>query len=180
MKKQLFLIVLCLAILLSFAACGLSGETQMPTDPTKPTSATVAPTQPTTVPTEPTTMPTDPTEHTSATSATSPALENGVFDTKNIVRITFYLYYGMFEGSDVPEAYMDTVIAWLGTFTAGEEAEYPVRPGTNTRYVEIEYADGTVVKNGLDTVTVNGKEYHLKKAAEPDCITEIISKIPAP
>ena len=49
-------------------------------------------------------------------------------------------------------------------------------PGTNTVYVEIEYLDGTIVKEGLDVITIDGVSYYLKHAPNPACFTEIISK----
>ena len=102
--------------------------------------------------------------------------DDTVFDTKNIARITFYAYYGYGKGSDVPAENMAEIKNWLSTFTVGEKAEGMLSPGTNTYYVEIEYLDGTIVKQGLDTVSVDGVRYYLKHADAPDCFSEIISK----
>ena len=104
--------------------------------------------------------------------------DNTVFDTENIARITFYAYYGHGKGSDVPAENMAEITNWLSTFTVdkNKKLEDIVPPGTNTHYVEIEYLDGTVVKQGLDTISVDGVTYYLKHADAPDCFSEIISK----
>ena len=104
--------------------------------------------------------------------------DNTVFDTENIARITFYAYYGHGKGSDVPAENMAEITNWLSTFTVdkNKKLEDIVPPGTNTHYVEIEYLDGTVVKQGLDTISVDGVRYYLKHADAPDCFSEIISK----
>ena len=221
MHKKLFAILVCLGMLLSFAACGPdttttaapteptaapteptaapteptaapteptaapteptaapTEPTAAPTEPTAaPTEPTAAPTEPTAAPTEPTAAPTEPTENISATHPTAPPVSaNGAFDTENIVRISFYLFYGAGVGGDVPAEYMEEVTAWLGTFTVGEEVSYPLRPGTNTMYVEIEYADGTVIKNGTDTIKIDETEYFLEKDKQPDCIAQILAQ----
>jgi len=99
------------------------------------------------------------------------------FKTEDIVSITFYAYYGGGEGSEVPEENMTEIINWLHSFTIEREAtDDDVLDGTNTYYVEIEYSDGTVIKEGLDVVMVDGVRYCLKKAQYPDCFQEIISE----
>jgi len=162
MQKTLFLIIVCLAMLLSFAACGSDTTTA---DPTASTEA----------PAKPTDAPTAPTENTSA-ATTPPVPAVGPFDTENIVKISFYLCYGEGAGYDVPAEYMDEIIAWLATFTVGEDATGKLRPGVNWKHVEITYADGTVIKNGTDTVKIDGREYFWVKEKEPDCITGVILK----
>ena len=104
--------------------------------------------------------------------------DNTVFDTENIARITFYAYYGQGKGSDVPAENMAEITNWLSTFTVdkNKKLEDIVPPGTNTYRVEIEYIDGTIVKQGLDTISVDGVTYYLKHADAPDCFSEIISK----
>ena len=99
-----------------------------------------------------------------------------IFNTENIERITFYAYYGGGKGSDVPAEYLDEIITWLDSFTIDKEAPELLSPGTNTIHVEIEYTDGTVVKKGLDTATVDGITYYIKGATAPECYEEIISK----
>lgn len=102
--------------------------------------------------------------------------ETGIFNTKNIKRITFYAYYGNGKGSDVPAEHLDEIIAWLNSFTLDKEVPELLPPGTNTIHVEIEYFDGTIVKRGLDTATVDGITYYIKGDTAPECYEEIISK----
>lgn len=102
--------------------------------------------------------------------------ETGIFNTKNIKRITFYAYYGNGKGSDVPAEHLDEIIAWLDSFTLDKEVPELLPPGTNTINVEIEYFDGTIVKRGLDTATVDGITYYIKGDTAPECYEEIISK----
>ena len=100
-----------------------------------------------------------------------------IFDTKNVKRITFYAYYGNGKGSDVPAEHLNEIITWLDSFTIDEEAPELVPPGTNTIHVEIEYLDGTIVKRGLDTATVDGITYYIKGDTAPECYyKEIVSK----
>ena len=102
--------------------------------------------------------------------------ETGIFNTKNIKRITFYAYYGNGKGSDVPAEHLDEMIAWLDSFTLDKEVPELLPPGTNTIHVEIEYFDGTIVKRGLDTATVGGITYYIKGDTAPECYEEIVSK----
>lgn len=102
--------------------------------------------------------------------------ETGIFNTKNIKRITFYAYYGNGKGSDVSAEHLDEIIAWLDSFTLDKEVPELLPPGTNTINVEIEYFDGTIVKRGLDTATVDGITYYIKGDTAPECYEEIISK----
>ena len=100
-----------------------------------------------------------------------------VFVTENITSITFYAYYGNGKGSKVPEEHMDEIINWLDSFTINREAtDEDVLPGTNTYYVKIEYSDGTVIKEGLDIISIDGTRYLLKKEKYPNCFMNIISK----
>ena len=101
-----------------------------------------------------------------------------VFRTENISRVTFYGYYGEGEGMDVSADDMAEIVAWLGTFTLGKSVGgEPIAPGTNTYYVEIEYADGAIVKNGLDVIKVYGTSYYLDSDIPPDCFMDIIYQI---
>ena len=103
-----------------------------------------------------------------------------VFSTRNISRITFYGYYGEGKGVDVSADDMAEIVAWLGTFTLGKAVGGDVlAPGTNTYYVEIEYADGAIVKNGLDVIKVYGTSYYLDSDIPPDCFMDIIYEIRA-
>ena len=40
--------------------------------------------------------------------------------------------------------------------------------------IEIEYLDGTVVREGLDVIIVDGVSYYVNSAPTPDCLWEII------
>ena len=102
--------------------------------------------------------------------------ETEIFNTKNIKRITFYAYYGNGKGSDVPAKHLDEIITWLDSFTIDKEVPELIPPGTNTIHVEIEYLDGTIVKRGLDTATVDGITYYTKGDTAPECYEEIVSK----
>ena len=100
-----------------------------------------------------------------------------VFVTENITSITFYAYYGGGTGSKVPTEYMTEIINWLDSFTIVREATAEdVPPGTNTYYVEIEYSDGTIIKEGLDIVVIDGTRYLLEKEPYPSCFENIISR----
>lgn len=102
--------------------------------------------------------------------------EIAIFNTKNIKRITFYAYYGSGKGSDVPAEHLGEITTWLDSFTIDKEVPELIPPGTNTIHVEIEYLDGTVVKEGLDTATVDGITYYIKGDTAPKCYEEIISR----
>ena len=100
-----------------------------------------------------------------------------VFVTEDITSITFYAYYGESKGSKVPKEYMTEIVNWLDSFTIDREAtNEDVLDGTNTYYVEVEYSDGTVIKEGLDIIRIDGTRYLLEKETYPDCFWEIISK----
>ena len=99
-----------------------------------------------------------------------------VFVTENITRITFYGYYGSGAGKIVSSENMDEITSWLDSFTIDREAnDEDIVPGTNTYYVKIEYSDGTVIKEGLDLINIDGIRYLVKKDKRPDCFEEIIS-----
>lgn len=115
-----------------------------------------------------------PTESTNQNDTHNQA--TAIFNTKNIKRITFYAYYGNGKGSDVPAEHLDEMIAWLDSFTIDKEVPELISPGTNTIHVEIEYLDGTIVKRGLDTATVDGITYYIKGDTAPECYEEIISR----
>ena len=93
-----------------------------------------------------------------------------VFETENIARITFHttLYGG--KEVEVPGESMAEITAWLGSFTIDEKADdQALIPGSNSTSVEIEYTDGTVVKNGLSTTKVDGVTYYMKSEDAPQC-----------
>ena len=97
-----------------------------------------------------------------------------VFKTQNIKRITLFFRPVNMEGVEVPREHMDEITAWIGSFTVGEKAKDFVC-GQNTRSFRIEYADGTVVTNGTDTITINGVIYKMKKAPTPECFFALLS-----
>ena len=100
-----------------------------------------------------------------------------VFFTENITSITFYAYYGEGKGSKVPAENMTEIINWLDTFAVDREAtDDDVLDGTNTYYVKIEYSDGTIIKEGLDIIIIDGTRYLLGKEPYPSCFENIISK----
>ena len=118
----------------------------------------------------------NPTESTPDNSENITSPSSAIFNTDNIKRITFYAYYGQGKGSDVTDENMTEIINWLGTFAIDKKADDLIAPGTNTYCVEIEYLDGTIVKEGLDVIIVDGVSYYVKSAPNPDCFWEIISK----
>ena len=100
-----------------------------------------------------------------------------VFVTENINSITFYAYYGSGKGSKVPSENMAEIKTWLDSFTIVREAtDEDILDGTNTYYVEIEYSDGTIIKEGLDIIIIDGTRYLLENEPSPDCFMDIISK----
>ena len=102
--------------------------------------------------------------------------DSSVFKTEDIKRITFYGYYGAGTPSDVPKDHMTEIIKWIKSFTFGEKADIPLPPGTNTHFIEIEYNDGTVIKEGLDAIERNGIVRYVNTGKKPDCYDEIIAK----
>ena len=152
--KRILSVVLCVLLLFCFAACDEETDAQPVTARTAEAS------------------------HAETTLA-EPSQTNEktlVFDTENIKRITFYAYYGNGKGSDVPVEHLDEIITWLDSFTIDKEVPELIPPGTNTIKVEIEYFDGTIVKKGLDTTTVDGITYYIKGDNSPACYEEIISR----
>lgn len=98
-----------------------------------------------------------------------------VFETDNICSITFFTPYNYEDGIDVPSAYMDEIIPWLASFRVDKKAGEMLIPGTNSISFRIEYADGTILENGLSTTTIDDTEYYLKSGEAPPCYLEIIS-----
>ena len=97
-----------------------------------------------------------------------------VFKTENITRITFYTLSSGGNGFEVPSENIAEITTWLGSFTIGEKADNVLAPGSNSVSVEIEYADGTIVKNGLSTVNIDGVAYYMEHDDAPECYLEII------
>ena len=187
--KKILSVFLCVIILLCFVACGEKSNTdKQSTEGTNQsesnsTENSITNTQ---SPESTNQNETDSIENTDHnTESTESTNENGtnnqeiaIFNTKNIKRITFYAYYGSGKGSDVPAEQLGEITTWLNSFKIDTDREFPdlVPPGTNTIHVEIEYLDGTVVKEGLDTATVDGITYYIKCDIAPECYGEILSK----
>ena len=187
--KKILSIFLCVIILLCFVACGEKSNTdKQSTEGTNQsesnsTENSITNTQSTESTNQNETDSIENTDHN--TESTESTNENGtnnqeiaIFNTKNIKRITFYAYYGSGKGSDVPAEHLGEITTWLNSFKIDTDREFPdlVPPGTNTIHVEIEYLDGTVVKEGLDTATVDGITYYIKGDTAPECYEEIVSK----
>ena len=187
--KKILSIFLCVIILLCFVACGEKSNTdKQSTEGTNQsesnsTENSITNTQSTESTNQNETDSIENTDHN--TESTESTNENGtnnqeiaIFNTKNIKRITFYAYYGSGKGSDVPAEHLGEITTWLNSFKIDTDREFPdlVPPGTNTINVEIEYLDGTVVKEGLDTATVDGITYYIKGDTAPKSYEEIISK----
>ena len=187
--KRILSIFLCVIILLCFVACGEKSNTdKQSTEGTNQSESNstenpITNTQSTESTNQNETDSSENTDHN--TESTESTNENGtnnqeiaIFNTKNIKRITFYAYYGSGKGSDVPAEHLGEITTWLNSFKIDTDREFPdlVPPGTNTIHVEIEYLDGTVVKEGLDTATVDGITYYIKGDTAPKSYEEIISK----
>ena len=141
------------------------------TTPTKNNATTTATTTEITTTVKSTTTTTAATDTKPAVTTTRPTangaiLGAAVFDTENIYRITFYSRYGRGKVRDVPDVDKKAVTRWLKTFTIKEKVSGLLPPGTNTYHVEIEYLDGTIVKQGLDVIEVNGEQYYIEHTAD--------------
>ena len=187
--KKILSIFLCVIILLCFVACGEKSNTdKQSTEGTNQsesnsTENSITNTQSTESTNQNETDSIENTDHN--TESTESTNENGtnnqeiaIFNTKNMKRITFYAYYGSGKGSDVPAEHLGEITTWLNSFKIDTDREFPDLdpPGTNTIHVEIEYLDGTIVKKGLDTTTVDGITYYIKGDTAPECYEEIISR----
>ena len=187
--KKILSVFLCVIILLCFVACGEKSNTdKQSTEGTNQsesnsTESSITNTQSPESTKQNETDSIKNTDHnTESTESTNENSTNNqeiaIFNTKNIKRITFYAYYGSGKGSDVPAEHLGEITTWLNSFKIDTDREFPdlVPPGTNTIHVEIEYLDGTVVKEGLDTATVDGITYYIKGDTAPKSYEEIISK----
>ena len=187
--KKILSIFLCVIILSCFVACGEKSNTdKQSTEGTNQSESNSTENSITNTQSPESTKQneTDSIKNTDHnTESTESTNENGtnnqeiaIFNTKNIKRITFYAYYGSGKGSDVPAEHLGEITTWLNSFKIDTDREFPdlVPPGTNTIHVEIEYLDGTVVKEGLDTATVDGITYYIKGDTAPKSYEEIISK----
>ena len=174
MFNKFSILVMCLVVLLSFVACNKDNAYQNNSETNQTgTSAT-----------NDASKEDNTTSNISAdkddTSEINNTTENpaSVFRTDNIIRITFYAYYGSGKGSDVPAEHLDEIKTWLNSFKIDNDRNVPelLPPGTNTIHVEIEYSDGSIVKQGMDTAKMNGVIYYIIGEKSPECYEEIISK----
>ena len=169
-------VLLCLCLLLG----GCSAPAQ-PTETTKAPLYIIDPSEPSagdvTSPEIPTgTDSTAPAPEIGPEGLPTPELTtNPVFNTQNIVSILFYGYYGGGKGSAVPAEHMVEITKWLASFTVGEQSPELLPPGTNTYFIEIAYADGTVIKQGLDVAEIDGIAYYTVHAQTPECYWDILS-----
>lgn len=77
----------------------------------------------------------------------------------------------------MPSEYLEEIATWLGSFRIDEKVKDKVlAPGSNSISIEIEYADGTVLKNGLTTTKVEGVDYYMKHEDAPQCYFEILEQ----
>ena len=172
-------ILLCICLLLGGCAAKPEAAPQQ-TSPTEQISPDCLLPPDTTAPDYP--------EPPTGTDSTAPAPEigpeglptpelttNPVFNTQNIVSILFYGYYGGGKGSAVPAEHMAEITKWLASFTVGEQVPELLPPGTNTYFIEIAYADGTVIKQGLDVAEIDGIAYYTVHAQTPECYWDIVS-----
>ena len=95
------------------------------------------------------------------------------FETDDISKIWFK--FGPWEEVEVSSEDMEEITDWLETFKIGDKVKRrDVQPaGTNSVSVKIEYSDGTIIENGLSTIKIGKKEYHLIYAKAPACYMKI-------
>ena len=97
-----------------------------------------------------------------------------IFKTENITRITFYTLADGDNGFDVPSEHLAEISEWLSSFTIDRKADGTVlAPGSDSISVEIEYADGAVVKKDLSTTKIDGATYYMRHDGAPECYFEI-------
>ena len=98
-----------------------------------------------------------------------------VFETDNISSISFYTMPNHNDGIQVPDEYIEEIKTWLSSFRLDEKVkDKQLPPGSNSVLVEIVYSDGTTVKNGLSTFTVDGTLYYLSHDDAPECYFDIL------
>lgn len=100
-----------------------------------------------------------------------------IFVTENISKISFK--FGPWEEVEVASEDMEEITEWLETFKIGDRVKHREEQpaGTNSVSVIIEYLDGTIIKNGLDTAKLDKKEYHLIYADEPECYMKMYNSV---
>ena len=100
-----------------------------------------------------------------------------VFETDNISSISFYAMPNPNDEIQVPDEYIEEIKTWLSSFRLDEKVkDKQLPPGSNSVSVEIVYSDGTTVKNGLSTFTVDGTRYFLSCDDAPECYLDILDR----
>lgn len=108
---------------------------------------------------------------TQASASDLAAFSQAVFNTDGITGITFFSANPDESPAMVPAAYMDEIKAWLDLFRRGEpvDAARGAAPGADSISVQIEYSDGTIMKNSLGTINIDGTQYYLLSPQKPAC-----------
>jgi hypothetical protein len=100
-----------------------------------------------------------------------------IFETEDIVRVTVFSNYGHGKGCDVPEENLEETTAWLATFKTGSRMYTDtIPPDANTIFVEIEYADGTVIKEGIEVRVIDGYGYYLEYDTPPSFFYDLLNR----
>ena len=97
-----------------------------------------------------------------------------VFDTEDIVSITFYKARTGNQAYEVPEEHMQEITAWLGSYIIGAKLVGEQPTGLNSESVKIEYADGRIVETGLDIEVIDEVTYYTECSDRPACYYEIL------
>lgn len=97
-----------------------------------------------------------------------------VFETENIVHITFYKARTSDQAYAVPGEHMEEITAWLGSFIVGAKLVGEQPAGLNAESVKIEYADGSIVETGLDIEVIDGVIYYTECDETPEYYYEIL------
>ena len=103
------------------------------------------------------------------------AIGKPVFETENIAHVTFYGSSPNSAETEVPSEYLAEITEWLGTFVAGKKADDVLPPGTDSLFVRIEYADGSIIENSMSTTIVDGTTYIINYDKEPQCYFELFN-----
>lgn len=95
------------------------------------------------------------------------------FKTDDISKIWFK--FGPWEEVEVPSEDIEEITDWLETFKIGNRVKRreTQTAGTNSVSVKIEYSDGTIVENGISTMKIGKKEYHLVYEKAPACYLKL-------
>ncbi len=99
------------------------------------------------------------------------------FETDNISKIWFK--FGPWEEVEVPSEDIEEITEWLETFKIGDKVKRREKQpaGINSVSIQIEYSDGSIVENGLSTIKLGKREYHLIHAEVPDCYIKLYDSV---